>query len=210
MLGDAKHDETQRHELLQTVLEETDRLNRLVGNLLDLARFEAGALSPSKELVAVDEVAESVLHRMRTTLAPHRVRTMFRDAPDVSADPVLLDQVLTNLLDNAARYSPPGGEIVVSVAPWKGSVQVRVSDQGPGIVTPDRDRVFEAFYRGDVGETPGSGLGLAIAKAIVGAHGGRIWIEGAPTGGASVVFELPIEAGLEGAEAAPTAAEPRA
>ncbi|HSL15575.1 MAG TPA: ATP-binding protein [Actinomycetota bacterium] len=179
----------ERDDLLRTILEETDRLNRLVGNLLDLARVRAGAIAPAKQPVALDEVVDSVLHRLAPALEHVRVRTMFRDVQDVPADPIQIDQVVTNLLENAVRFSPRGGEIVVGVAPWRGAVQVRVTDQGPGIAEADRERVFETFYRGD--ERGGSGLGLSISRAIVGAHGGRIWVEGAPTGGASVVFELP-------------------
>jgi two-component system sensor histidine kinase KdpD len=188
---EAAHDDAQRRDLLQTVLEETDRLNRLLGNLLDLARFEAGALTPSKQPVAVDEILASVLHRLEPQLASVRVRTLIRDTPEIAADPVQLDQVFTNLLENAARFSPPGGEIGIVVAPWKHAVQVRISDQGPGIAPEERVHVFEAFYRGDATGHPGSGLGLTIARAIVLAHGGRIRIEGSPTGGTSVVFELP-------------------
>lgn len=181
-----------RHELLSTVLEETDRLNRLLGNLLDLAKLRAGALVPAREPTAVDEVVESVLHRMTDRLAGVRVRTLLRDVPEVPVDPVQLDQVMTNLLDNAIRFSPPGGEVTISLAPWHGAVQLRITDQGPGIVPEERERVFQAFYRGDANERPGSGLGLAIARAIVLAHGGRIRIEGAPSGGTAVVLELPL------------------
>ena len=184
--------EDQRRELLRTVLEETDRLNRLVGNLLDLAKVRAGALTPAKEPTALDEVLEAVLHRMRPLLAHVRVRTLLRDVPDVPVDPVQVDQVLTNLLENAARFSPPGGEVLVSVVPWRNSVQVRVADQGPGVPPEDRERVFEAFVRGDAVEGAGSGLGLAIARAIVLAHGGRIWLGGTPGGGTAAVFELPL------------------
>jgi two-component system sensor histidine kinase KdpD len=121
------------------------------------------------------------------------VRTIVRpDFPEIPVDPVQLDQVVTNLLENAARFSPPGGEITISVSPWQRSMQVRIADQGPGVPSEDRERVFDAFYRGDATNgRGGSGLGLAIARAIVLAHGGRIWIEGAPSGGAAVVFELP-------------------
>jgi len=193
---DVSMDPSQREDLLRTVLEETDRLNRLVGNLLDLARVRAGALTPAKEPTAIDEVVESVLHRMEPSLRGVQVRTIFRDAPEVPVDPVQVDQVLTNLLENAARYSPPGGEVLVAVSPWHGAVQIRVSDQGPGVPPDDRERVFEAFFRGGAATGVGSGLGLAIARAIVLGHGGRIWIEGAPGGGTAVVFELPV-AGAE-------------
>lgn len=199
---DAVLDERGRRDLLRTVLEETDRLNRLVGNLLDLAKIRAGALVPTKEPTAIDEVVEAVLHRMEPRLAHVRVRTLLREVPDVRADPVQIDQVLTNLLENAARFSPAGGEVLVSVAPWRSSVQVRVADQGPGVPPEDRERVFEAFVRGRSGEGAGSGLGLAIARAIVLAHGGRIWLEGTPGGGTAAVFELPIT------DAEPAAQEP--
>ena len=195
LLGDeAAHDERQRHELLQTVLEETDWLNRLLGNILDLAKVRAGTLVPAKEPTAVEDVVESVLHRLTPMLARLRVRTLVRpDLPDVPADPVQLDQVLTNLLENAARFSPPSGEIQISVAEWQGAVRVSVADHGPGIPLDEREHVFEAFYRhGDEGGRSGSGLGLAIAKAIVLAHGGRIWVEGTPGGGATVLFDLPV------------------
>jgi two-component system, OmpR family, sensor histidine kinase KdpD len=197
-------DADQRRELLGTILEETDRLNRLVGNILDLARVRAGALVPAKQLTDVDEVIESVLHRMKPTLSRVRVRTVVRpDLPEVPIDPVQIDQVLSNLLENAARFSPPGGEILLSAAPWRRSVRIRVADQGPGIPADERDRVFEPFFRRDAGEARmGSGLGLAIARAVVLAHGGRIWIEGAPSGGTAVVFELPV------ADAQPVRQEP--
>jgi two-component system, OmpR family, sensor histidine kinase KdpD len=184
----------QRQELLSTILEETDRLNRLVGNILDLARVRAGALVPAKQPTAIDEVIESVLHRMEPTLSRVRVRTLVRpDVPRVPMDPVQIDQVLSNLLENAARFTPPGGEILIAAAPWQRSVRVRVVDQGPGIPVADRERVFEPFFQHDAGEArTGSGLGLAIARAVVLAHGGRIWIEGSPAGGTAVVFELPV------------------
>jgi two-component system sensor histidine kinase KdpD len=190
-----RHDPGQERELLTTILEETDRLNRLVGNLLDLARIRAGALTPSRQPASMDEIVEVVLARMRPRLAEHTVTTRFPPLlPDVSVDPVQLDQVLTNLLENAGRHAPLGTEIEVIVQWRHGAVQVRVADQGPGVPLEERDRVFEAFDRGSsIPETPGSGLGLAIAKAVVVAHGGRIWIEDAPRGGCVVAFEIPGE-----------------
>jgi two-component system sensor histidine kinase KdpD len=192
-----RYDHTQERELLTTILEETDRLNRLVGNLLDLARIRAGALTPTRQPAALDEIVEVVLARMRPRLSRHTVTTdLPAELPDVSVDPLQMDQVLTNLLENAGRHSPPGGEINVGVVWRHGAVQVRVADQGPGIPLHERDRVFEAFYRGaSAPESSGSGLGLAIAKAVIVAHGGRIWIEDAPDGGCVVAFEIPGEDG---------------
>ena len=204
--NDLELDPEQRLELLHTVVEETDRLNRLIGNILEIARARAGALVPSKEPTALDEVVDSVLHRMQPVLGGVRVRTLLRDAPDVAADPVQIDQVLSNLIENAVRFSAPGGEVVVSTAAWHSTVQVRVVDHGPGIAPADRDRVFEAFARvgaSAADEAGSSGLGLAIAKAIVEAHGGRIWIEGVPAGGTAVVVELPV------ADAEPVSGERR-
>ncbi len=187
----AEHDDARERELLRAVLDETERLHRLLRNLLQLARVEAGALVPSKEPLAIDEVVRTVVERFEGHLGSGRVRMHVRDAPPVPADRVQIDQVVTNLLENAIDWSPHGGEVTVAVAPWRGGVQVRITDQGPGIAPAERERVFEAFYRGDVDGRPGSGLGLAIARAIVLAHGGRIRVEGSPAGGASVVFELP-------------------
>ena len=190
-----RYEPEQETELLTTILEETDRLNRLVGNILDLAKIRAGALIPSRKDASLDESVETVIARMRPRMDRVTLKLSIRDdVPDVPVDGVQMDQVLTNLLENAARYSPDGGEVTVTVAPVRDHVQVRVSDQGSGIPESDRERVFEAFYRGARSpEMPGSGLGLAIANAIVTAHGGRIWVEGTPAGGTAVVFELPAE-----------------
>jgi two-component system sensor histidine kinase KdpD len=190
---DVDHDAAQRHELLTMVVEETDRLNRLVGNIMDLAKIRAGALTPACEPAAIDELVQVALDRMRPHLRNVRVRLNLRpDLPDVFVDPVQIDQVLTNVLENAVLHSPPGSEVVISAAPFREMVEVRVADRGSGIPEADRERVFDAFYRGGAApERPGSGLGLAIARAVVVAHGGRIRIEGTPGGGTSVVFELP-------------------
>ena len=184
------YDATQQKELLGAMLEETDRLNRLVGNLLHLARVRAGALVPAKQLVPFDDIVEAVLTRMKTALAPFKMRTMIRpDAPAVWVDPIQIDQVLTNVLENAVRYSPPNGEIVISVAPFEDGVQVRIADDGPGIAPEEREHVFDAFVKGPGGAT---GLGLSIARAVVLAHDGKIWAEGTPSGGTAIVFQLPV------------------
>src|SRR4029077_13652223 len=116
------------------------------------------------------------------------------DLPDVPADPMQLDQVLTNLLENAARHSPSGGRIRIHVTPTERAVRLRIADEGPGIHVDDREKVFEAFYRGRQSpESPGSGLGLSIARAIVTAHGGRIWGEETMGGGTAMVLDMPIE-----------------
>ena len=193
---EVSYDPAQQRELLTTVLEETDRMNRLVGNLMDLSRIRAGALVLARETAAIDEIVDAVVARMRPRLKGVSVRLNVRpDLPDVFVDPVQIDQVLTNLLENAAAHSPTGGEVQVAASLYRDAIQIRVADQGAGIPEAERERVFEAFYRGDAApERPGSGLGLAIAQAVVVAHGGRIWIDGAPGGGTVVVFELPVKA----------------
>ncbi len=191
----AVHDPAQERELLTTILEETDRLNRLVGNILDLARIRAGALTPTRHEAGLDEIAEVVVARLAPRLVDvHVTLDIADDVPSVAVDEMQLDQVMTNLLENAARHSPVGGEVRVSIEPAGDRVAVRVRDHGPGVPADDRERVFEAFYRGtSIPDSPGTGLGLAIANAIVTAHGGRIWTEDTPGGGATFAFEIPID-----------------
>jgi two-component system sensor histidine kinase KdpD len=185
----------QREELLRTILEEGQRLNRLVANLMDLSRIKSGALVPDPELVPIEDLVSSVLQRLRPLLLGRSVRTLIReDIPPVPMDVVQMDQVLTNLLENAARYSAPAGEISISASRWHEMVEVRVADRGPGIARDDRERVFDEFFRRDVGgHRGGTGLGLAIARAVVAAHGGSIWIEDTPGGGATVGLRLPLQ-----------------
>jgi two-component system, OmpR family, sensor histidine kinase KdpD len=194
---DVSYDDREREELLRTSLEEANRLNRMVANLLDLARMRAGALQPATEPMPFEDVLESVLRRMEPALRPFTLRTMVRpELPLVQIDPIQIDQVLTNLLENAVRFAPPGSEIRIAANAWAGQVEVRVSDQGPGVPADRRERVFEPFYKHDAGlGRGGTGLGLAIARAVVQAHGGRIRIEGTPTGGTAVVFDLPVATG---------------
>lgn len=194
LLGeDARFDPRDRRELLETIRHEAERLNRLVGNLLHLSRIRAGGLAPAKALTAIDEVIEGVVGRLQPVLAGHQVRLVLReDLPELPMDVIQIDQVLTNLLENAAKFGAPGTDITVSAARWEDVVRVRVTDRGQGVPPEERERVFEPFYRtgGDTGS--GTGLGLAISRAIVEAHRGRIWIEGVPGGGAAVLFDLPI------------------
>lgn len=187
--------EEQRKELLRTILEESQRLNRLVANLMDLSRLRAGALTPSVESVPIEDLIASVVGRMRPLLVGRDVTVRVReDVPPVQLDVVQMDQVLTNLVENAVRFSPAGTTIGVRANRWENTVEVRVSDRGSGITQEERPLVFQEFYRKDVdGHRGGTGLGLAIARAIVAAHGGSMWIEDTPGGGATVGFRLPIE-----------------
>jgi two-component system sensor histidine kinase KdpD len=179
-----------RRELLETIRHEAERLNRVVGNLMHLSQIRAGALVPDKTRVPIDEVIEGVVSRLRQVLEGHSLRLVLReDLPPVPMDVVQIDQALTNVLENAARFGPEGSEIAVYAAIYGDRVEVRVSDRGPGIPPEDRERVMEPFVRGNGG---GTGLGLSIARAIVESHGGRMRIQETPGGGATVGFRLPV------------------
>ena len=186
--------EEQRNELLRTIFEESQRLNRLVGNLMDLSRLRAGALTPDVQPVPVEDLISSVVERLRPALAGRPLRIRVREEiPPVPMDVVQMDQALTNLLENAIRFSPPGSEISLSANRWEDSVEIRVSDRGPGIPAALRRKVFEEFFRADAGDgRGGTGLGLAIAQAVVTAHGGSISIEDTAGGGTTVRLRLPL------------------
>ena len=186
----AVYDDNVRAELLDLVGDEAERLDRLVANLLSLSRIEAGSLRPELQAVPLEELFASRVRKLNRVLRNAHVQVDVPfTLPLAEGDYTLLDQVITNLLDNAARHSPEGGMIRVRARERDGMIEVAVTDQGPGISPADRARVFEAFSRGE-GSTS-SGIGLAICKAIIEAHAGTIRIEDANGGGAQFVFTLP-------------------
>jgi two-component system sensor histidine kinase KdpD len=188
-------DDATRRELLRTAHEESLRLNRLVANLLDMTRLEAGALKVQKEVQPLEEVIGAALNRVDDRLHGRAVHTDIpADLPLVPLDPVLLEQVLINLLENATKYSPAGSPIDIVAHARGPEVTVEVDDRGPGVKAADAERVFDKFYRAKEVEGGGVGLGLTICRGIVSAHGGRIWVEERPGGGASFRFTLPLEA----------------
>jgi two-component system sensor histidine kinase KdpD len=187
-------DKRQRTELLRTIVDEADRLNLLIGNLLQLSRLRAGALIPQRTLAPIEDVVASAVSRLRPLFDGRSLRVRIREemAP-VPMDVVQIDQVLSNILENAARYAPPGTEVEITAQRWQSWVEVLVADRGPGIPTKNRERVFDEFFRGESPESSsGSGLGLAIVRAIISAHGGRAWVQETPGGGATVAFRLPL------------------
>jgi two-component system sensor histidine kinase KdpD len=188
----ADYAEATREDLLDLVIEEAERLDRIVGNLLSMSRIEAGALQPEKQAVALDELAGDCVRRLRPIFRRVRVELAFpEDLPLADADYSQLDQVVTNLLENAARYAPAASVVRVrgrAVAPDR--VALSVEDEGPGIPLHERERAFSPFERGK-GST-GSGVGLAICRAIVEAHGGTITVEDGLSGGARFVVTLPV------------------
>jgi len=189
----AKLDAKTRQELLESVREEADRLNRLVQNLLEMTRLESGALQLRKEWHPVEEVIGAALSRLGKQLAGRRVDTHVPpDLPLAPIDDVLIEQVLVNLLDNAVKYTPGTSPIRILATSSGEAVTVEVADRGPGLPRGEEDRVFEKFYRGTTGGR-GAGLGLAIAQGIVKAHGGHIWAQNLPEGGVAFLFTLPVE-----------------
>jgi two-component system sensor histidine kinase KdpD len=189
-------DAATRRELLQTIFDETERMTKLVDNVLQMTRLQAGAITVQREWQSLEEVVGSALARMTKPLAGRPVTTrMPPDLPLVRLDGVLVEQILINLIDNAAKYTPPGTPIDILAAVDGKHAVVEVADQGPGLAAGEEKRIFDKFIRGAAGTskpTRGAGLGLAICRAIVEAHGGRIWAENRPGGGARFLFTLPV------------------
>ena len=192
---DARWDEATVRESLAVIEEESDRLNELIDNLLDASRLQAGALPLSMGDVALDDLARSTVNKFRSQAKKHQFVVDFpADFPVVEGDEARLEQVLSNLLTNAIKYSPEGGTIQVNGRVASDVVLVTVIDQGIGIAPAEQTRVFDAFYRVDdapTRRTQGTGLGLYLAKAVVEAHGGHIWVESEPGRGAAFSFSLP-------------------
>jgi len=189
-------DEPERKQFLSTIEEEANRLARLVGNLLDMSRIEAGAVDPRLAEVWLPDVVHPAVQRVRQVPSEQIIAVDVPEAlPSVLVDPVRLEQVLANVLDNARRYAGDG--LVRIDARHHGSaVELRVVDHGPGIPDAERERVFSHFYRLDSPSRAGggTGLGLAICRGLLEAMGGRIWVETAPGGGAAFVIHLPTAA----------------
>lgn len=189
-------DEGTRQELLRDVDEESDRLYRLVENLLDFSRAEAGVIRLATEPVHLGKLAARVVDEVRNRAAGLQFRLSFpADLPLAEADPLRVEQVLRNLLDNAVKYSARGGEVELAGAVVGSRLVVSVRDQGMGIAPAEQEKVFERFQRAagaDGGRAQGVGLGLAICRRLVEAHGGRIWLESEPGEGSTFFFTLPI------------------
>lgn len=193
-------DDESRRDMLEVIDEESDRLNRFVEGLIELARIEAGEMQLRRGWGTVDEIVATTLARAEKLTSRHRVTVEVEDdMPVVRVDPRAVGEVVYTLVDNAAKYSPPGTAIRISARRGEGEmIEVAVEDEGPGVPADLRVRVFDKFFRatnqGVAGHQPsGTGMGLAIARGIVEAHDGHIWIEdSAGAAGARFVFTLPI------------------
>jgi len=179
-----------RQEFLETIDEETDRLNTLVGNLLDMSRLQAGALEITTTPVGLDEVLPAALHSVGVPDGSVQLEVP-ESLPRVLADRGLLERALANVISNAVRFSPSGSPPRISAGVIDGIVDVRVIDRGPGVSRAERDRLFKPFQRlGDSGQSEGVGLGLAVAKGFLEAMGGEIEADDTPGGGLTIVARL--------------------
>ena len=181
-------------DIVDAIRAETQRMNALVNNLLDMARIQSGEIRLNLQWQPFEEVVGSALAAMRSALGRHTVRTeLARDAPLLNFDAVLIERVLCNLLENAAKYTPPGSEIVIASQVRAADLLVSVSDNGPGLPRGQTESVFDKFTRGErESAKPGVGLGLAICRAIIEEHKGRIWADPEPAAGARFLFTLPL------------------
>jgi two-component system sensor histidine kinase KdpD len=169
-------------------------MSALVNNLLDMARLQAGEVKLNRQWQPLENVIGSALKARQQLLASHRIQVSLpADLPPLHFDAVLIERVLCNLLENAAKYTPPGSEIRIEADVEGTEARISITDNGPGLPPGSEEAVFEKFTRGErESATLGVGLGLGICRAIIEAHQGRIWAENMPMGGAHFVFTIPL------------------
>jgi two-component system sensor histidine kinase KdpD len=186
---------SRRRELLRSTLDESQRLHRLVGNLLDLTRLTSGPIELKREWVAIDEVIGAVLNRLRDTIGKREIRLQIPDdLPLVRCDEVMIEQVVFNLVENALKHTPPESPVRITVKAWPAVMEVSVADSGAGLPAGEEQLVFDKFHRGRrEAAQSGFGLGLTICRTIVDAHGGQISARNLPEGGAEFRFSLPLD-----------------
>jgi two-component system sensor histidine kinase KdpD len=190
-LGSPTLDTDERSELSDVITTETARLTRLVEDLLDLSRLESGTAEPHAEPSSIEEVIDAATRAPSLRDARLDIE-LDDDLPPVQADPVQLERVLSNLLENAVRYSSNGEPVAVRASTTGTRLQLRITDHGPGIAADDLERIFEPFYRAPGAAGRGSGLGLAIAKGFIDGNGGRLWARSLPGQGATFTIDLPL------------------
>jgi len=190
---DINLDRNSQQELMRTIYEEAEHLNAIIRNILDMTRLESGAITVKKEWQSPEEIIGAVLDRFSEKLKDHPISiNLPSDLPLVPFDPLLIEQVLMNLLDNAIKYTPQRTPLELYASVKGDDLQIELADRGPGIPKGYEKRIFEKFVRGSAVRGGGIGLGLTICRAIINAHGGHIWAENRSEGGAVFRFTLPI------------------
>ena len=203
LIEDPLLDAAARGDLEDTIREEAERMDRLVTNLLDMTRLESGSIELHRDWHSLEEVVGSALARLDGRLGARTITTSIdASVPLVRIDAGLVEQVLVNLLENVLKYTPPSAGVRIEGIRRANTVAVTVADEGPGLPPGEEEKVFEKFYRAGPGVQRGFGLGLPICRAILAAHGGRIWAESRKPHGTAVHFEL------DAAENAPWAGMP--
>ncbi|MFZ5449918.1 MAG: DUF4118 domain-containing protein [Thermodesulfobacteriota bacterium] len=194
--GEKNLDAGTKHELAQSIYEEARRLDRLVYNLLEMSRLQAGEARLNKEWYVLEEVIGSSLTQLDAQLHDHPVSIILpTDLPLVQIDALLMERVVINLLENAMKYTPPGTPLEISGSIQDKEILVAVADCGVGLPPGQEERIFEKFYQVAPGSARGAGLGLTICRSIIEAHGGRIWAANRPDGGAIFSFTIPLVEG---------------
>lgn len=183
-----------RGELVESIVDQAERLERLVGNLLDMTRLDSGAVALRRDWVPLDEMVGSALTRLENRLGAREVTVSIdSEVPLLQVDPVLFEQVFVNLLENAEKYTPAGSPIEIAARSRGDRIEIDLRDHGPGVPPGAEERIFEKFYRGPHVGSSGAGLGLPICKGIIEAHGGTIGVKNRASGGA--VFHISIPSG---------------
>jgi two-component system, OmpR family, sensor histidine kinase KdpD len=192
----SKLDDKLAQEMLTDIYDEADRLSRLVTNLLNIARLESGSLKLRKELQPLEEVVGAALNHLEKKLVDRSVTvSLLADLPMVPLDGALVENIFLNLLENSLKYTPPGSALSIQAVTKGNEIEIEMADNGPGFPPEDLGRIFEMYYRGtEDSDRRGYGLGLSICRAIVEAHGGRIWALNIAGGGAAVKFTFPLNA----------------
>jgi two-component system sensor histidine kinase KdpD len=195
LLGGAELDDGSRRELLTVIDEESDRLNRLVGEAAEMAQLDSGALELQIAPHHIQEAIDAALDATKNALSKHVVKVdVIQDLPGIRIDVRRIEEVIAQLLDNAAKYSPPGTEIKVEARLQDRALVTSVADHGAGIDEFEQSMIFDKFYRGrgQRSKIQGTGMGLAIAKAIVEAHGGKMTMFSQLGRGSVFTFSLPL------------------
>jgi two-component system sensor histidine kinase KdpD len=193
--ADVQWTDAERETFAADIEEQAARLSRIVTNLLDLSRMESGTLRPERGWYDLSALVDDVVGRLRSLASTHRVHVAVPDdLPPVPLDYIEIDQVLTNLLENAVRHTPPGTDIEIAARVEDGAVVVEVGDNGPGIAAESLSGVFAPFVRLSASDgKSGLGLGLAVARGLVEAHGGHLGAQRRQGGGVTFRFTLPLE-----------------